>query len=444
VTGQAIYSKIQNQFNQIVAANASIADASIRLAKVMADLADSATERAKISGILDTQYKATYSLNAFELKKIHEVVANLMILQNRTLSILNGAKSTLQTAENIVGQAESEAKSRRAEAQEASQTVSEMKVDVMTLSASVKTKQQEAADLKQQAEDVLYDVQQETASLAKGVMDIAAAKNKTDEALKFAYEISNATMPVSLTHIQDLSNQIINTVINEGVINATYTDAQEGLSKAQDVQAKSQEALTVSQATLKDIKNLESTLSTSAALRTKSRQTQIQTDAKIQVIQNITSQIESNFNSISGKGAQTLNYLKMTMMETEANNMCFVDARKRVDNATSYAKDARKKAEEALSFHQSNSQLLPTYSTQINALYSQTSTTHANAQAATSQAEDLLSEVTEAERLLSELTTQKTELDALKAESDELETELNDLMLKYEAEKLKFQSCNKN
>lgn len=39
----------------------------------------------------------------------------------------------------------------------------------------------------------------------------------------------------------------------------------------------------------------------------------------------------------------------MTMMETEANNMCFVDARKRVDNATSYAKDARKKAEEALS-----------------------------------------------------------------------------------------------
>lgn len=50
-------------------------------------------------------------------------------------------------------------------------------------------------------------------------------------------------MPVSLVHIQDLSNQIINTVINERIINETYTDAQQGLSKAQEVRDKSQQAL---------------------------------------------------------------------------------------------------------------------------------------------------------------------------------------------------------
>ena len=86
-------------------------------------------------------------------------------------------------------------------------------------------------------------MRQETASLAQGVRDIAVAKNKTELATKYAYEIGNATVPVPLVHIQDLSNQIINTVINERVINETYADAQQGLSKAQEVRDKSQQAL---------------------------------------------------------------------------------------------------------------------------------------------------------------------------------------------------------
>ena len=45
--------------------------------------------------------------------------------------------------------------------------------------------------------------------------------------------------------------------------------------------------------------------------------------------------------------------------------------------------------------------------------------------------------------LLSDITNQKTELDALQAESEALEAELNDLMIKFQNEQAKFQSCNR-
>lgn len=52
---------------------------------------------------------------------------------------------------------------------------------------------------------------------------------------------------------------------------------------------------------------------------------------------------------ISGKGAQTLNLLRTTLAETQSYQMCFLEARKHVDNATQYANLAKQKADEALS-----------------------------------------------------------------------------------------------
>ena len=51
------------------------------------------------------------------------------------------------------------------------------------------------------------------------------------------------TMPISLSEIQELSEKIQNTAINEGMINSTFADAQTGLRKAQEVQERSKEAL---------------------------------------------------------------------------------------------------------------------------------------------------------------------------------------------------------
>ena len=81
--------------------------------------------------------------------------------------------------------------------------------------------------------------------LAQGVHDIAVTRNKTLEILTLAYEIGNTTMPITLTDIEELASKIQNTVINEGLINTTFEDAQAGLQKAQEVQTRSKTALYV-------------------------------------------------------------------------------------------------------------------------------------------------------------------------------------------------------
>lgn len=93
---------------------------------------------------------------------------------------------------------------------------------------------------------MLLDVEKELKILAKGVLDIATTRNKTQEILQLAYIIGNTTMPITLTDIEELSKKIQSTVINEGVINATFEDAQAGLTRAQEVQHRSKTALYVS------------------------------------------------------------------------------------------------------------------------------------------------------------------------------------------------------
>ena len=92
-------------------------------------------------------------------------------------------------------------------------------------------------------DDVLIDVSAELQKLAEAVHSIAQSRNSTLTILNLAYEISNLTMPISLQEIQDLSLKIQNTAINEGMINSTFSDAQTGLQKAQEVQERSKEAL---------------------------------------------------------------------------------------------------------------------------------------------------------------------------------------------------------
>lgn len=87
------------------------------------------------------------------------------------------------------------------------------------------------------------DVQQEVAALANSVRAIALARNSTLEVLQLAYEIGNMTMPITLSEIEELAVKIQNTAIDEGAINATFVDAQDGLRKAQEVQKQSKQAL---------------------------------------------------------------------------------------------------------------------------------------------------------------------------------------------------------
>lgn len=114
----------------------------------MSDLAKAAAERKKIDDYLDIQYKAAYATNTYELKKIHDIVASIMVMQNKTVTIHQAALETLKSAQIVVSQATRDAQNRQAEAVAVSQSVSQMKIDALTLKESVIKQQETAKDLK--------------------------------------------------------------------------------------------------------------------------------------------------------------------------------------------------------------------------------------------------------------------------------------------------------
>ncbi|XP_065644500.1 laminin subunit gamma-1 isoform X1 [Hydra vulgaris] len=442
ISGQAVYSLIQNQYRDIVSANESIADAAVRLSSAMADLSQSRMARSQATDFLDTAYKARFTSNSLELMKIHDIIASTLLLQNRTVNVYSSSINTLQTAKNFITRADSESIRMNLMADAASQSVSKLKMDAVTLKANVEGQFSVANNLKESVEDVLYDALQETASLARGVTQLAISRNKTIEARKLSLDIQNYSLPYSLADIQSLSNEIISTVVNEGVINETYNDAQIGLLKAQQVQTRSQEAVDVSQKTLQDIKNLENSLIQSAAVRSSTQESQNRNEQIRFTTLNITSSIESQFSTISGKGAQALSMLNSIISDAENNKMCYVNSKSIIDNATATAASARIIGNDASAVHISNEKSLPSYATQINNLYTTTSATHTEAKKAKDNANLLLNDVTEAERLKNQLLSQESELDLLVAETEAMEATLNNLILKFENERIRLSSCN--
>lgn len=107
-----------------------------------------AAERSSIDRYLDTQYKAAYATNAYELRKIHDIVASIMVMQNKTVTIHQAALATLKSAQMVISQATRDAQNRQAEAVAVSQSVSQMKIDALTLKESVSNQQKTANDLK--------------------------------------------------------------------------------------------------------------------------------------------------------------------------------------------------------------------------------------------------------------------------------------------------------
>ena len=133
---------------QIVSANTTIAESAQKLADAVSDLSQAATERSKVDNILDTQYRAAFATNQYELKQIHDIVAEIMTMQNKTVTIHQAALATLQSAQQVINTAESNANQRRSDASHVVQKVSRMKVDVLTLKTGAMSQQKNANDVK--------------------------------------------------------------------------------------------------------------------------------------------------------------------------------------------------------------------------------------------------------------------------------------------------------
>ena len=140
---------------QIVSSNATIAESAQKLADAVSDLSRAATERSKVDDILDTQYRAAFATNKYELTRIHDIVAEISTMQNKTVTIHQAALATLQSAQQVMNTAEGNANQRRSEASHVVQTVSRMKVDALTLKASAMSQQTSANDIKVKVEQGL-------------------------------------------------------------------------------------------------------------------------------------------------------------------------------------------------------------------------------------------------------------------------------------------------
>lgn len=87
------------------------------------------------------------------------------------------------------------------------------------------------------------DTKDETRKVVSDVSRISEARLDTENTLFNALQVKNFSLSVTVAEIQDLSQRIINTVINEGEINDIYEGAQVGLLRAQDVCVLSEKAV---------------------------------------------------------------------------------------------------------------------------------------------------------------------------------------------------------
>lgn len=67
--------------------------------------------------------------------------------------------------------------------------------------------------------------------------------NMTVEAVKISNEVRAMSMPVSLQQIQNLTEDILNTNVNQSAVNKTLESAQAGLKQAKEVEELSQRAM---------------------------------------------------------------------------------------------------------------------------------------------------------------------------------------------------------
>ena len=90
---------------------------------------------------------------------------------------------------------------------------------------------------------MLKQTQDAISNVTSGINTIARVSNMTNEATNIADEVRAMTMPVSLLQIQNLTDQILNTTVDQEIVNQTLEAAQEGLKQAREVESLSQRAM---------------------------------------------------------------------------------------------------------------------------------------------------------------------------------------------------------
>lgn len=436
-SGHANYTSIQRSFIEIQQANAT--------AHRAASMINASLSRLSEISELNNAVKIGdnfHSLNQNNSMKLREIAEVLAMLEKLLLDVENYGNKTamnLMKANETAILAKKEAGQRKREAESAFHNVSNAHDDIKDLYREAENVTNLAREFKENASRVLNSTEEAIRNVTDGVNTLGRVHNMTVEAVKISNEVRAMSMPVSLQQIQNLTEDILNTNVNQSAVNKTLESAQAGLKQAKEVEELSQRAINVAEKTLSSVQGIESAVNSSEDIRREVLSVHQQTDEMITRINNITQTVNETFSASYISGKQVLAELNKTSTEMEEGLRCFAKAKSDAQNASATAQLAFNISENAKQMlEQSNASLLET---EERVTLAEAAANLTEIRDTFHDSEALLKDVEEAKELLQQYTDQRNELERLAQELAELNQEADEMVVQFEAAAEKYGQC---
>jgi len=436
-SGHANYTSIQRSFIEIQRANATAHRAASMINASLSRLSEISELNNAVK--IGDNFHSLNQNNSMKLKEIAEIIAMLEKLLLDVENYGNKTAMNLMKANETAILAKKEAGQRKREAESAFHNVSNAHDDIKDLYREAENVTNLAREFKENASRVLNSTEEAIRNVTDGVNTLGRVHNMTVEAVKISNEVRAMSMPVSLQQIQNLTEDILNTNVNQSAVNKTLESAQAGLKQAKEVEELSQRAINVAEKTLSSVQSIESAVNSSEDIRREVLSVHQQTDEMITRINNITQTVNETFSASYISGKQVLAELNKTSTEMEEGLRCFAKAKSDAQNASATAQLAFNISENAKQMlEKSNASLLET---EERVTLAEAAANLTEIRDTLYDSEALVKDVEEAKELLQQYTDQRNELERLAQELAELNKEADEMVVQFEAAAEKYGQC---
>ncbi|XP_015765926.1 PREDICTED: laminin subunit gamma-1-like [Acropora digitifera] len=240
-SGHANYTSIQRSFIEIQRANATAHRAASMINASLSRLSEISELNNAVK--IGDNFHSLNQNNSMKLREIAEIIAMLEKLLLDVEHYGNKTAMNLMKANETAILAKKEAGQRKREAESAFHNVSNAHDDIKDLYREAENVTNLAREFKENASRVLNSTEEAIRNVTDGVNTLGRVHNMTVEAVKISNEVRAMSMPVSLQQIQNLTEDILNTNVNQSAVNKTLESAQAGLKQAKEVEELSQRAM---------------------------------------------------------------------------------------------------------------------------------------------------------------------------------------------------------
>ncbi|KAK3701048.1 hypothetical protein QZH41_008153, partial [Actinostola sp. cb2023] len=339
-SGHQSYKNITNSYETIKLANETAALAARQIRDAMTRLDQVSAQRAEVERRLGPEFQSELRNNSALLDEIEGLSEEINKLLKSAIAIGDNATTSVREAETTVKNANTTAHQRRLEAEKALTDAYSAHTRANQSRADTLKAQTVAAQFKVNATAVLGDAQGALNNVTQGINLISKAINQSRDSQAIADKVIAMNMPVTLETMKSLTNEIKAILVDPALINKTYKGAAEGLQKAKEVEALSKKAITVAQKTLSEVQSIEKSVANAKTSRSETEQLQLQTDEKVNQINNITESIQTRFGNASLIGEETLRLINKTISTVDESLKCFNESKKTAEAAVVRAEKA--------------------------------------------------------------------------------------------------------